>query len=101
MNFDGVRPITPGRGLKQGDPLSPYFLLFVVEGLSTLIYKAVGQGDLHGVRVCRGAPVVSHLLFRDDCFLFSRVNIVEAHKLFHIIHIYGSPSGQEINLSKS
>jgi hypothetical protein len=101
MNFDRVGPITPGRGLRQGDPLSPYLFLLVAEGLSTLIHKAVGQGDLHGVRVCRGAPVVSHLLFADDCFLFCRANVVEAQKLLHILNIYGSASRQEINLAKS
>jgi len=101
MNFDRVGPIVPSRGLRQGDPLSPYLFLLVAEGLSTLIHKAVGQGDLHGVRVCHGAPIVSHLLFADDCFLFCRASVVEAKKLLNILHIYGSASTQDINLSKS
>ncbi|GAU24827.1 hypothetical protein TSUD_157400 [Trifolium subterraneum] len=37
----------------------------------------VGRGDLHGVRICCGAPEVSHLLFADDCFLFCRANVAE------------------------
>ncbi|GAU48756.1 hypothetical protein TSUD_185510 [Trifolium subterraneum] len=38
------------------------------------------RADLHGVRICRGAPEVSHLLFADDCFLFCRASVAEAAK---------------------
>ncbi|GAU35438.1 hypothetical protein TSUD_375280 [Trifolium subterraneum] len=61
MNSDRVGPISP-------------------ECLTALIHQAVGRGDLHGVRICRGAPEVSHLLFADDCFLFCRANVAEAAK---------------------
>ncbi|GAU10224.1 hypothetical protein TSUD_421490, partial [Trifolium subterraneum] len=56
MNSDRVGPISPGRGLRQGDPLSPYLFILVTECLTALIHQAVGRGDLHGVRICRGAP---------------------------------------------
>ncbi|CAJ2644561.1 unnamed protein product [Trifolium pratense] len=101
MNFDKVGPITPGRGLRQGDPLSPYLFILVAEGLTALIHQAVRQGDIHGVRICRGAPEVSHLLFADDCFLFCRANVAEVTQLLSILQTYEQASGQEINLSKS
>ena len=72
----------------------------MAEGLSTLIHKAVNRGDIHGVQVCRGAPVVFHLLFADDCFMFCRANVVEAQCLLIILKTYEATSGQEINLSK-
>jgi hypothetical protein len=71
VNFEKVGPIHPGRGLRQGDPLSPYLFILVAEGLTSLINKAVKNGDLHGVKICRGALTVSHLLFADDCFYFA------------------------------
>ncbi|GAU33334.1 hypothetical protein TSUD_165990 [Trifolium subterraneum] len=80
MNSDRVGPISPGRGLRQGDPLSPYLFILVTECLIALIHQAVGRGDLHVVRICRGAPEVSHLLFADDCFLFCRASVAEAAK---------------------
>ncbi|GAU32101.1 hypothetical protein TSUD_358070 [Trifolium subterraneum] len=101
MNFERVGPIHPGRGLRQGDPLSPYLFILVAEGLTSLINKAVAQGDLHGVKICRGAPMVSHLLFADDCFLFCRANLSESRKLMEVLKVYEDVSGQEINLSKS
>ncbi|GAU14634.1 hypothetical protein TSUD_96980 [Trifolium subterraneum] len=101
VNFEKVGPIRPGRGLRQGDPLSPYLFIIVAEGLTSLIKKAVASGDLHGIKICRGAPAVSHLLFADDCFLFCRSNLSEIRKLMEILKIYEEASGQEINLSKS
>ncbi|CAJ2637655.1 unnamed protein product [Trifolium pratense] len=101
MNFDKVGPITPGRGLQQGDPLSPYLFILVAEGLSALIHQAVRKGDIHGVRICRGAHKVSHLLFADECFLFCRANVAEVTQLLSILYTYEQASGQEINLSKS
>ncbi|GAU27012.1 hypothetical protein TSUD_313740 [Trifolium subterraneum] len=75
------------------DPISP-------ECLTALIHQAVGRGDLHGVRICRGAPEVSHLLFADDCFLFCRANVAEVNELLRILHTYETASGQEVNLLK-
>jgi len=64
----------PTRGIRQGDPISPYLFLLCVEGLSCLL-KSVGPVYLsRGVRVGVHAPWISHLLFADDCIVFSEAS---------------------------
>ncbi|XP_045802334.1 uncharacterized protein LOC123895912 [Trifolium pratense] len=101
VNFEKVGPIFPGRGLRQGDPLSPYLFILITEGLYSLIKRSLASGDLHGVQICHGAPMVSHLLFADDCFLFCRSTVAEINHLMGLLKTYEEASGQEINLTKS
>ena len=63
------------RGLRQGDPLSPYLFVLMMEAFSNLISRVEEKGFIRGFKVMgrRGEGVsVSHLLFADDTFLFLR-----------------------------
>jgi hypothetical protein len=101
VNDERIGPITPGRGLRQGDPLSPYLFILCAEGMTALLKQAESNGSLHGIKVCRRAPSISHLLFADDSFLFFRANENETHMLKGILDIYANASGQLINMQKS
>ena len=48
----------PERGLRQGDPLSPYLFLLCAEAFSALLHKAEGDGTLAGVKICHSAPSI-------------------------------------------
>ena len=62
--------IHPTRGIRQGNPLSPYLFLLCAEGFTSLLQKVVLEGNIQGVSICRRAPRISHLLFTDDSLLF-------------------------------
>ena len=63
INGEPKGKITPTRGLRQGDPISPYLFLLCAEGLSTMLRRDESGENLRVILVCRGAPRVSHLLF--------------------------------------
>ena len=74
-------PISPTRGIRQGDPLSPYLFVLCAEGLSALIRKYKAKRWIHGCKVANGAPRVSHMLFADDSYLYCKATIPEATKV--------------------
>lgn len=51
------------RGLRQGDPLSPFLFLFINDVLSSMINKMCDQNLLDAVRITENGPLVSHLFF--------------------------------------
>ena len=93
--------IKPTRGIRQGDPLSLYPFLLCVEGLSSMISQAARSQMLSSISICRGCPIVTHLLFADDSLLFCKVNPQECQKLTKILKLYEDASGQKINVEKS
>ena len=93
--------IKPSRGIKQGDPLSPYLFLTCVEGLSAMLRRAEERRQLHGILSCRNGVQISHLLFVDDSLLFCQATMEECQQLQTIFEQYEEASGQSINKSKT
>ncbi|GJU10751.1 ribonuclease H [Tanacetum coccineum] len=69
--------VTPTRGLRQGDSISPYIFVMCTEVLSFMIRKSVMESHIHGVKDCRGAPEISHLFLADDNIFFTRSSVEE------------------------
>ncbi|KAL9675836.1 hypothetical protein QQ045_004044 [Rhodiola kirilowii] len=53
---------------------------------------------LKGVRICRGAPVISHLFFADDSIFFLKATRQNAYRIMQVLEEYETISGQKINL---
>ena len=101
LNGQPVGNIKPTRGLRQGDPLSPYLFLLCAMGLQGLIKKAETNDDIRGVSICRNGPRVSHLFFANDSVLFCRAKVEECQRVLELLSVYEKGSGQKINREKT
>jgi hypothetical protein len=83
VKFNGtlLKVFSPTRGLRQGDPLSPFLFLFVADGLCALLKSEFESNGITPVKVCRGAPGVSHLLLADDTLLFFWASVDEVERV--------------------
>ncbi|CAN6724151.1 unnamed protein product [Malus baccata var. baccata] len=91
----------PNRGLRQGDPLSPYLFLLCTEGFSMLIRRGLERGALHGFKISSAGAPLTHLFFADDSVVFGNASVEEAENIVEVLKTYARGSGQEINLNKS
>ncbi|XP_071909594.1 uncharacterized mitochondrial protein AtMg01250-like [Coffea arabica] len=68
FNINGVPKefVIPERGIRQGDPLSPYLFLLCSEGFSNLLKQAEEDKRISGIKISRTGPSMTHLFFADD-----------------------------------
>lgn len=91
----------PTRGLRQGDPLSPYLFIIYMEIFSRIILTSEEEKTIHGVKITPKNRPISHLFFADDCLLFIRADLKEYHNILALIETFSKDSGQLINFEKS
>lgn len=89
------------RGIRQGDPLSPYLFVLCMEKLSHLIHAAVGAGKWKPVKASGYGPPISHLFFADDLILFSKASCFQARSVKKCLDVFCNLSGQEVSFDKS
>ena len=92
------------RGLRQGDPLSPFLFDIVMEALSRMLVVAIVAGQFLGFSVGNASSslmTVSHLLFADDTLVFCDADSNHIAALRGILSRFEEMSGLKINLGKS
>ena len=92
--------IIPSRGVRQGDPLSPYLFILCLERLSILLEETVRDRTIHPVTF-RGQIKISLPFFANDIFLFSKAKIMECQNLKNILQKFCQCFGQISSTQKS
>ncbi|KAG2667144.1 hypothetical protein I3760_15G097700 [Carya illinoinensis] len=88
VNGEPKGPIYPSRGLRQGDPISPYLFILCTEGLISLLQQA-------------DVKDINHLIFADDSVLFCRATAQTNRNILHLLEVYEKASGQMVNKDKT
>lgn len=63
------------KGIRQGDPLSPFLFLIADEGLSCLMRKTVELKMFDGLEIEKDKILISHLQFADDTILLGKTSV--------------------------
>lgn len=90
-----------GRGLRHGDPLSPFLFILCSEILTRMLANEEMNGSLHDIKINRNAPAVSHLMYAYGILIMCRANRNDVVVVKRCFDKYGSWSRQEANLLKS
>lgn len=85
------------RGIRQGDPISPYLFLLCAKGLTSLLKFCGSQTWRKEFEL----GWISHLLFVDDSLIFMQANQRSAERLANILGAYHRGSDQLVNKPKS
>lgn len=90
----------PSKGIRQGDPLSPYLFIICYEATSCLLNKVERDGIITGLYVGRHQVSFNHLSFADDIHLFCKANCIEWSGLTSLLDLYEKASSQRLNKEK-
>ncbi|KAJ9546852.1 hypothetical protein OSB04_019395 [Centaurea solstitialis] len=89
------------RGIRQGDPLSPYLFTLVMEGFSMLLNQCITEASDFGFHQGCDDFGITHLCFADDLFVFTRGDVVSVEVLKKALSLFELRSGLSPNLQKS
>jgi len=100
--FNGApcKPFKMGRGLRQGDPLSAFLFVLMVEVLNRMLIRGEDLGLFKGLAMHRQAVTVSHLQFADDTLIFYEADDSYVGNIKWILLSFQSFSRLAVNYSK-
>ncbi|GJY85444.1 RNA-directed DNA polymerase, eukaryota, reverse transcriptase zinc-binding domain protein [Tanacetum coccineum] len=90
-----------GKGLKQGDPLSPFLFILIMESLHLSFQRIVDEGMFKGIKLGGDMVNLSHMFYADDAVFVGQWCESNITTLVHVLDCFYKVSGLRINMSKS
>ena len=88
------------RGLRQGDPLSPYLFVMAMNCLSLLLDRGAAEGQFGYHQHCRDSKL-THLCFADDLFISCDGTLQSVTNVLRILEKFAEVSGLTVSISKT
>lgn len=87
------------RGIRQGDPISPFLFVIVMEYMNRLLYKMQNMANYKHHPKCKKMEL-THLTFADDILLFTRGEKKSVEAMMQPMHTFSEATGLVMNPSK-
>ncbi|XP_071704857.1 uncharacterized mitochondrial protein AtMg01250-like [Rutidosis leptorrhynchoides] len=101
VNGSPTKEFKLGRGVRQGDPLSPFLFILATEGLNLLTKFAVSNNLFNGVEIGNDKIPISHLQYADDTIFFGSWSAGNLDNLMKLLKCFELTLGLKVNYNKS
>nr|GEV94704.1 RNA-directed DNA polymerase, eukaryota, reverse transcriptase zinc-binding domain protein [Tanacetum cinerariifolium] len=89
------------RGLRQGDPLSPFLFIIAMEWLHLAIEKAIEDNKISRALIGVDRVKVSHLFYVDDMVFLTKWTARDVDGILNVLNEFYNSLGLKINVKKS
>nr|GEZ64918.1 RNA-directed DNA polymerase, eukaryota, reverse transcriptase zinc-binding domain protein [Tanacetum cinerariifolium] len=87
-------------GLKQGDPLSPFLFILIMESLYLSFQRVVDLGLFKGLNL-NNTVCLSHMFYANDVVFVGKWSVENINTLTNVLDCFHRASSLKINMSKS
>eukprot|EP00253_Pinus_taeda_P012904 PITA_12904 len=101
VNGNPSKPFNASRGIRKGDPLSPFLFILAADGLGRIIKRETRRNKLRGLKLWGNNLTITHQEFVDDIMLYGEVSLREVRIIKDVLETFSEASGMEINKEKS
>ena len=101
LNGSMVGYFKGGKGLRQGDPISPYLFVIAMEAFTRIMQKKVQEPTQFKFHPYCKALKITHLSLADDLLIFTAANLPIINLVKEGLKEFKVASGLDINPSKS
>ena len=100
INCQDNRVFQGGKGLRQGDPLSPLLFVICMEYLSRLLHRVSLEPNFRYHLNCKQVGL-THLMFTNDLILFCEADLATLQHIMNVLYEFHACAGLQANMQKS
>ncbi|XP_071695868.1 uncharacterized protein [Rutidosis leptorrhynchoides] len=101
FNGSPTKEFSLSRGVRQGDPLSPFLFILAAEVLNILSKAAIENGLFKGTEIGADKVLISHLQYADDTIFLGKWSRENVYSLRNLLKCFELASGLKVNFQKS